>query len=1037
MQLALRRRLLTTTVLIGASMLGTAAYAQDQAEAGPSAGQTAEASEASDGTIVVTGSLIRNPNLESSSPVAVVGAEEVRLRQSNTAEQILRELPGVTPNLGQNVNNGAGAGGARVDLRGLGPNRNIVLLDGRRIAPANFSGIVDLNNIPLALVERVDVLTGGASTTYGADAVSGVVNFVTRSDFAGLDATFSEQISERGDGNVFRADIAMGANFDDGRGNAVLAVGYQEADPIYFGDRSTGTFTISSATGVASGDSFTSVPSAFSIGGQDLQIGPDGSSLVPFYNAFNFNPFNVYTVPFKRYNIFGSARYEVSDKLEVYTRGLFSKNTIRSIIAASGVFGTPGLTVPANNPYLNATIRSQLCAANFAAQTRAASTATNPTVAAAFAADAARYSPANCANQTGTTGFVAPTVNAAGVVTNPGTAGNAIGLGSVYRRTVELGPRISTFQTTIFDYTLGFRYNISDRVQLDVYGSYGESENTETRTGYVANSRVQQALNATSLTACTNTANGCVPLNLFGVQGSITPEQGAFVGGITSSTTNIATLAQAHAVLSGDFGATLPWASEPIGFALGGEYREYTAERRPDNLAQVPGELGGAGGAVLPLIGGFNTYEAFAELIAPIVSDKPFFNELTLEAGIRYSDYSVDAPNNPKFSATTYKFGANWSPVESLKFRGNYQRAVRAPNIGELFAPVVTGLTNLLIDPCAGAAPLSNPNLAAVCIAQGAPAGSIGSIQNPSAGQANATGGGNPNIRPEKATTYSFGVVFQPEFVDGLTITLDYYNIEVTRAITAATPGDVISACFGNITAASAASPACTSIRRSGTNGRLSGTSTAANPLLGLPTPLTNNGRIKTDGIDLTMAYRTDLGFAQLALNFTGNYTLSSRFRASPTAIDRECAGFYSTNCGISNGLTVGSLTPEFTWNQRTTLSFEGVDLSLLWRHISAMEYEPAAGARLFNGVITGRGALVGRRINFNRIPAYDYFDLTARVDLNDHAELTFGVQNILDKKPPIVGSSAGSTSFNGGNTFPSTYDTTGRRYAASVRFKY
>ena len=990
MQLALRRRLLTTTVLIGASMLGTAAYAQDQAEAGPSAGQTAEATEASDNTIVVTGSLIRNPNLESSSPVAVVGAEEVRLRQSNTAEQILRELPGVTPNLGQNVNNGAGAGGSRVDLRGLGPNRNIVLLDGQRIAPANFSGIVDLNNIPLALVERVDVLTGGASTTYGADAVSGVVNFITRKDFAGLDATFAEQISERGDGNVFRADVALGANFDDGRGNAVLAVGYQESDPIYFGDRSSGTFTISSATGVASGDSFTSVPAGFSLPRLgDVQVSPDGSSLVPFYNTFNFNPFNVYTVPFKRYNIFGSARYEVSDKLEVYTRGLFSKNTIRSIIAASGVFGTPGLTVPGQNPFLNATIRNQLCTAN--------NIALGPT----------------CDN-------------------NP-----AIPLGSVYRRTVELGPRISTFQTTIFDYTLGFRYNISDRVQLDVYGSYGESENTETRTGYVANSRVQQALNATSLTACTNTSNGCVPLNLFGVQGSITPEMGAFVGGITSSTTNVATLAQAHAVLSGDFGATLPWASEPIGFAVGGEYREYTAERRPDNLAQVPGELGGAGGAVLPLTGGFNTYEAFAELIAPIVSDKPFFNELTAEAGIRYSDYSVDAPGNPKFSATTYKFGLNWSPVESVKFRGNYQRAVRAPNIGELFAPVVTGLTNLLVDPCAGAAPLTNANLRAVCIAQGAPASSIGAIQNPSAGQANATGGGNPNIRPEKATTYSFGVVFQPEFVDGLTITLDYYNIEVTRAITAATPGDVIGACFNNLTAASATNPACTSIRRSATNGRLSGTSTAANPLPGLPTPLTNNGRIKTDGIDLTMAYKTDLGFAQLNLNFTGNYTLSSRFRASPTGLDRECAGFYSTNCGISNGLTVGSLTPEFTWNQRTTLSFEGVDLSLLWRHISAMQYEPAAGARLFNGVITGRGALVGRRINFNRIPAYDYFDLTLRTDLNDNVEFTFGVQNLLDKKPPIVGSSAGSTSFNGGNTFPSTYDTTGRRYAASVRFKY
>jgi outer membrane receptor protein involved in Fe transport len=967
MQLAFRRRLLTSTILIGTSLAASSAYAQD----------TAEAEAAEDTTIVVTGSLIRNPNLESSSPITVVGAEEVRLRQTNTAEQILRELPGVVPNLGSNVNNGAGAGGARVDLRGLGPNRNIVLLDGQRITPSNFSGIVDLNNIPLALVERVDVLVGGASTTYGADAVSGVVNFVTRRDFAGLDATFSQQLSERGDGNVFRADVAIGANFDDGRGNAVLAVGYQEADPIYFGDRSTGTFTINSANGIASGDSFTSVPTGFSFE-EDYQLNAAGTALVPFYNAFNFNPYNVYTIPFKRYNIFGSARYEVSDKIEVYTRGLFSKNTIQSIIAPSGVFGTGGLTVPARNPYLNATIRNQLCTFN-------------------------------------------------GIALGPTCDDNsAIPLGSVYRRTVELGPRISTFQTTIFDYTLGFRYNISDRVQLDVYGSYGESENTETRTGYVANSRVQQALNATSTTACTNTANACVPLNLFGPQGAITPEQGAFIGGISSSTTNIATLAQAHAVLSGDFGATLPWASEPIGFAVGGEYREYTAERRPDNLAQVPGELGGAGGAVLPLRGGFNTYEAFAELIAPVVSDKPFFNSLTLEGGLRYAKYTVDTTNSPSFSATTYKVGVNWEPVDSVKFRGNYQRAVRAPNIGELFAPVVTGLTNLRVDPCAGAAPLTNANLRAVCIAQGAPATSIGVIQNPSAGQANATGGGNPNIRPEKATTYTFGVILQPsDVIEGLVVTLDYYNIEVSDAITAATPGDIIQACFGTLTSASATSSACTDIRRNRTNGRLSGTSTAANPILGLPQPLTNNGRIKTDGVDLTMAYKTDLGFAQLALNFTGNYTLNSRFAASPSSVERECAGLFSVNCGFSSG----SLVPEFTWNQRTTLSFEGVDISLLWRHISAMQYEgqasdfvargfTAANRNLFNGVITGRGALVGRRINLNRIPAYDYFDLTARIDLSEKAELTFGVQNLFDKQPPIVGSSAGSTAFNGGNTF-------------------
>lgn len=337
MNTVFRRRLLASTLLVGASLLSAVpARAQDAVPAeettAPDEGiapQGAEpAVEDSTGDIIVTGTLIRNPNLVASSPVAVVGAEEIRLRQSNTAEQLLRDIPGVTPNLGANVNNGQ-VGSARVDLRGLGANRNIVLLDGRRVTPSNFSGIFDLNNIPLSLIERVDVLTGGASTTYGADAVSGVVNFITRSDFAGLDLTASQQITERGDGNVFRADLVLGANFEDGRGNAVLALGYQESDPVFFGDRDFATFTIPSNTGVAGGDSPTSVPATFDLPGPTpaLQISPGGLLVTP-YNPFNFNPFNIFQTPFERFNIFSAANYEVSDAVEVYARGVFS-STLR------------------------------------------------------------------------------------------------------------------------------------------------------------------------------------------------------------------------------------------------------------------------------------------------------------------------------------------------------------------------------------------------------------------------------------------------------------------------------------------------------------------------------------------------------------------------------------------------------------------------------------------------------------------------------------------------------------------------------------
>lgn len=1011
---ALRRNLLATTIIAG-SLASAPAFAQG----------TTPAPAAEEDTIIVTGTLIANPNLTSSSPVTAVGREELQLRQTNTAEQILREIPGVIPGNGQQVNNGQSSAGSTLNLRGLGSNRNIILLDGMRTVPANFNGTVDLNNIPIALLERVDVLTGGASTTYGADAVSGVVNFITKRDFAGFEATISNQITQKGDGNIFRVDLTMGANFDDGRGNAVLGIGYNETDPVYQGDRDFSTFGIESRNrtlrpndgGAASGSSFTSVPTALSssiytpvFGTTDVQVNAGSTALVPFYNGFNFNPYNIFQTPFRRYNAYAAARYEVSDSVEVYSRAMFSKNTTQAIIAPSGIFGNT-LTINPTNPYLTGAIKTQVCAAN---------------------------------------GFATvDTCNAAA----------SLNLGGVYRRAVELGPRVSTYVTTVFDYTAGARFKITDTLKFDLYGSYGESENVETRGGYYANSRVQQALLATNTTTCTSTANGCVPLNIFGPSGSITAAMNGFVGGLSSTVANRSSLAQAHGVLNGDFGLTLPSASDPVSFAVGAEYRKYGAQRAPDNLAQVPGELGGAGGAVLPLDGGYDVYEAFGELIAPIAKDQPFFNELSLEAGVRYSKYRIETAGNPAFSATTYKAGITWAPIAEVKFRGNYQRAVRAPNIGELFAPVVTGLTSLLVDPCAGASltrtaaqiagtsPLTA--LQAVCVAQGAPVTSLGSIQDPSAGQANATAGGNPLIKPEKADTFTVGVIIRPEnIVPNLTLSVDYYDIRVNEAITNATSSDVIGLCFNNISATSAASIACTGIRRNAGNGRLSGTSTAANPILGLPTPLTNNGRLATSGIDFKLNYRRDLGAVKFNYDLNGNWTRSATFRASPTGLTRECVGFFSSNCSSQNG----ALQPKWTWTQRVTFGIENVDLSVLWRHIGAMRYEgqadnfaargfTAASRNLFAGTVVNlpgaNSVLAGQTVDFNKIKAYDYFDLSARFNLTKELQLTITSFNLFNRQPPVVGANAGTTGQNSGNTFPSTYDPMGRRFAATVNVRF
>jgi iron complex outermembrane recepter protein len=1072
-KITFRETLLASTIIAGISF-ATPAYAQDANDpAGttpppgttsapaapdedtPEAGVQSQASagaaeENSSGDIVVTGTLIKNPNLVSSSPVAVIGQEEMQLRQSNVAEELLRDLPGVAPSIGSAVNNGNG-GASYADLRGLGNFRNLVLLDGVRIVPSNFIGRVDLNNIPLALVDRVDTLTGGAATTYGADAVSGVINFITRNDFAGMEISASEQITQKGDGNIFRVDATVGANFDDGRGNAVLSIGYQEADPVYQGARRFSINNYTSTSGNAGG-SGTTVPARFTRPGlgQNTIVPATGFTrpYVGATDAFNFNPYNIFQTPFKRYNIYGAGHYELADGIEFYTRGMFSKNTVNTIIAPSGIFGQLAL-IPVSSPFLPAGARSQFCASNdFDFNTAGVQTLT----------------PEQCA--------------AAAVATNPNDPNFRAFQTTIGRRIVESGPRISTYSTTMFDYRAGLRVGITDTIGLDVAGAYGESENTQSQDGYTSVSRLRTALYTTSATTCNlgpsptvpNPTNpllpplagsgagttGCVPVNIFGAAGSITPEMLPYITARAFNTQK-SSLAQARALLSGDFGASAPWAEDPIGFALGAEYRNYQAEQAADQLSQTAGELGGAGGAVLPFSGGYDVREVYGEVIAPIVQNRPFFQTLSLEAGLRYSDYKVDAPGSPSYNTTTWKAAATWEPFDGLKFRGNYQRAVRAPNIGELFAPLNTGLTTVATDPCRGAAPVTNANLRAVCLAQGAPLSTIGNILNPTAAQANATVSGSLALRPEKSDSYTIGVVFQPDFVPGLSVTIDYYHIKINGAISQPGPGDLITGCFGDnngsgVTASSVTNPLCGLFRRNPVTGGLDGDPATTQ---GLIFPASNSGFILTDGVDFGANYRRDLGFAKLNLSFQGNWTNRSLFQpivagsilppgapgaggALPTSPIRECIGLYGPNCGSPGSAgpssAPGSIQPEWSWNARSTLSFGDIDVSLLWRHISGVQAEP--GIVAFEGTIT-TGALAGEKVNFGKIPAYDWFDLALRFGVSENFDLTLTAMNLLDKKPPIVGSTIGVTSFNSGNTYPSTYDALGRRFAVGARLKF
>ncbi|HET9397442.1 MAG TPA: TonB-dependent receptor plug domain-containing protein, partial [Sphingomicrobium sp.] len=658
--------------------------ADDQAEApgavNAEAAQEGQAADVQDGAasdaqaddIVVTGTLIRNPNLEQSTPVNVTTSDAIELKQSNVAEEVLREIPGVVPGIGSAVNNGSN-GTNTVDLRGLGSIRNIVLLDGNRMVPAGLAGRVDLNNIPLALVERVDALTGAAVTTYGADAITGVVNFITRKNFAGVEVAVSEQITEKGDGNFMRADLTLGANFDDGRGNAVISLGFQQSDPVYQGDRDFAFDTLDSYSNTYIG-SGTAVPSRFggtrdidnatcaivapspSSGNQgvsQINWGDDpntscvGAAATGLYSSFNFNPYNVFQTPFKRYNIFAQANYEISDAVEIYGRGLFSKNHINSIIAPSGSFGG-SVPINLNNPFLPATLRNQFCAFDV-----------NPS----SAVYTPRFTQAECDaaalatgpgdpnyRVTGTGSFVPFDVDGDGVIAvDPFTGAQTEGYNSnpavaFNRRTTEAGPRLSNFTSLTFDYRAGLRGPLTSTIDWDISGAYGENEGTLRVEGFTLQSRFRQGSQVRlvgGVPTCQDTSNDCVPIDIFGPEGSISAEAADW---LTESATTVVktTLGQLRGIVSGDMGFTLPWAAQPIGFALGTEFRKYKAIQKSDTLAKTPGELGGAGGANPDIDGGFAVYEGYGELIAPIVEDKPGFESLTLEAGLRYSKYEID-----------------------------------------------------------------------------------------------------------------------------------------------------------------------------------------------------------------------------------------------------------------------------------------------------------------------------------------------------------------------------------------------------------
>jgi outer membrane receptor protein involved in Fe transport len=990
----LRRSLLTSTVFVGISAAPAFAQVAEPAEAV----LADDGAQSETGEVLVTGSRIARPGLELASPVSVISQEEIQFRQPGTADDLLRNLPAIRPSIGAGVNNGSD-GSSTLDLRGIGPQRTLTLLDGRRIVPFGLDGLTDTNVIPVALLERIEVLTGGASSTYGADAVAGVVNFITRRDFNGVDAQATYRVSERGDATRFKADITVGGNFDDGRGNVVLSVGYTQADPLLHTKREIAEVPISSTTGLFSGATAAQVtifasPTNAALGVPASSFGavvdPATGRLraATAADTYNTNNGTYFQTPLDRVNVYAAGRYELGDAVEFYATALFNRNTIATQLASSGTFGNT-YQLSLNNPYLPGGVRSQLC------------TARSISAAACAAAAAVQGGP-------GTPGYVEIPVIA-------------------QRRFTEYGPRGNTIESQVFQVQGGIRGDIAPGFKYDFSAQYGETTQNQTRENWGSFSKVQQALRgyraADGSLRCVDTANNCVPLNLFGPNGSITAEQLAFIDLDAIINRKVRQTVVTGSV-TGDLFAS-PFATSKVAFAVGGEYRKVSASSQPDGPSQIQGEVLGTGARTPPDFGEYSVKEVFGELVVPLIEDRPFFHSLTAEGGIRYSDYTTTG------GSTTWKAGGTWEPAAGFKLRGTYQVAVRSPNIQELYQSPVQGLGNLTVDLCQGAV---SGGLAALCVATGAPAGAIGSIPAPTSGQINNTSSGNRDLDVERAKTYTLGAVIAPAtLLPGFALTVDYFNIRIKQAITQPAQADILNGCYSAaLNPTFAVNAFCNLIGRNPLTGSLNG----AGETPGVILSYSNLGVIESAGIDLGVSQRVKLD--DLGLNNAGSLTLGFNttwldyyhFQATPNAINRDCTGYYSAS-GCTNPRA------EWRWNGRVTWGIEGFDASLLWTHVSSVSLEPFLAARLAGDVPQPGGPNPNTILDaYERIPAYDYFDLSFRAAPTENVELTLTVNNLFDKTPPLVGSGVGGTSFNSGNTFPTIYDPIGRSFTLGVRVR-
>ena len=995
-------RSMRSALLLGAATAAAISIAQPAA----AQDQTVE-------TVVVTGSRIPQQGLYSSSPVTAVGQQEMQLQGTTNVSTLLNNLPSVFAGQTSFTGN-ASSGTATVDLRNLGASRTLVMIDGKRMGPGDpVVPVPDLNQIPAAMVDHVEVLTGGASAVYGSDAVAGVVNFIMRKDFEGVEfdaqysayqhnngnalqrglvsaAGFAQAPSDWSGGEGFSGTMVMGVNSANGKGNITAYLGYDNTQQVLqskfdYSACSTSAYSAAhahDAYGRLIRDSLRCAGSAnkalfYPLTGPGLGLGASGyyyqmpgGTLVPFggssYQYYNYGPVNTMQRPDTRYKGGAFAHYEVDKALDVYANFMFTDDHSAWQAAASALFFGAG-----KGPYGTQTF--------------------------------------NCDNPLAAGTDLQTAACTAGMI-----ASGADGITFVGRRNIEGGPRITDYRHTSYRMIVGAKGDLGDGWSYDISGMYSQSLYNQLYLHDLSASRTLDALHVDPITGqCSSGNDGCVPLDMFHGIGAITPDMLGYIythgqqTGYTEEQNIVGTLGGDL----GQYGVKSPWAKNGVGISVGAEYRaDYISRTTSD--ADQHGDLMGAGGADYGLpLAGYNVAEGFGELAIPVIENAPFAESLTLTTGYRYSSYSSAG------SANSYEAKILWQPIDDFSVRANYQRATRAPNVLELFTPVSHGLGSF-DDPCSGVAPSAT---AAQCANMGVTAAQYGSVLACPASQCNIIYGGNASLKPETAITQSIGVVLTPTFLDGFTATVDYWDVKVDQAIGSISANTIMTECLGGNLAL------CGLVHRNAQGFLFTNAGYVVQTNV-------NTGYLHERGIDIEANYATDLndwgvsGAGSLAFHFVGSYVdeflqqpYTGADSASPyTGVkyqNYDCAGLYGQSCGVP--------TPEWRHNLRVTWSSPwDFDLSVAWRHMSAVTFD---GNSTNPYIATSSIATAGAG---GAIDAYDYFDLAGSWTVSEGVQLRAGVNNLFDKNPPYLangGLVSGPTGPENGNTFPGVYDPMGR----------